>query len=61
MDELKQLIEQDRVTILAAKTFNRKKSKALNNITKSHTMLAQDSFLDSLLVLPVELWNGITG
>ena len=28
---------------------------------KSHTMLAQDSFLGSLLVLPVELWNGIAG
>ena len=34
--------------------FNRKKSKALNKVTKSHTMLAQDSFLGSLLVLPVE-------
>ena len=40
---------------------NRKKSKALNKVTKSHTMLAQDSFLGSLLVFPVELWNGITG
>ena len=38
-----------------------KKSKALNKATKSHTMLAQDSFLGSLLVLPVELWNGIAG
>ena len=26
---------------------------------KSHTMLTQDSFLGSLLVLPVELWNGL--
>ena len=33
--------------------INRKKSKALNKVTKSHTMLAQDSFLGSLLVLPV--------
>ena len=40
---------------------NRKKSKALNKVTKSHTMLAQDSFLGSLLVLPVEVWNGIAG
>ena len=32
-----------------------------NKVTKSHTMLAQDSFLGSLLVLPVELWNGIAG
>ena len=30
-------------------------------LTKSYTMLAQDSFLGSLLVLPVELWNGIAG
>ena len=29
--------------------------------SQSHTMLAQDSFLGSLLVLPVELWNGIAG
>ena len=29
--------------------------------TKCHTMLVQDSFLGSLLVLPVELWNGIAG
>ena len=40
---------------------NRKKSKALNKVTKSNTMLVQDSFLGSLLVLPVELWNGIAG
>ena len=26
---------------------------------KSHTMLTQDSLLGSLLVLPVELWNGL--
>ena len=38
-----------------------KTCKALNNVTKSHTMLAQDSFLGSMLVLPVELWNGIDG
>ena len=37
------------------------KTCALNKVTKSHTMLAQDSFLGSLLVLPVELWNGIVG
>ena len=35
------------------------KSKALNKVTKSHTMLAQDSLLGSLLFLPVELQNGI--
>ena len=29
--------------------------------SQSHTMLAKDSFLGSLLVLPVELWNGIAG
>ena len=29
--------------------------------SQSHTMLTQDSFLGSLLVLPVELWNGIAG
>ena len=38
-----------------------KNKKALNKVTKSHTMLAQDSFLGSLLLLPVELWNGIAG
>ena len=37
------------------------KSKAHNKVTKSHTMLAQDSFLGSLLVLPVELTKGIVG
>ena len=37
------------------------KNKALNKVTKRHTMLAQDSFLGSMLVLPVELWNGIAG
>ena len=26
-------------------------------VTKCHTMLVQDSFLGSLLVLPVELWK----
>ena len=36
-------------------------STALNKVTKCHTMLTQDSFLGSLLVLPVELWNGIAG
>ena len=34
---------------------------ALNKVTKCRTMLVQDSFLGSLLVLPVELWNGIVG
>ena len=29
--------------------------------SQSHPMLQQDSFLGSLLVLPVELWNGIAG
>ena len=28
---------------------------ALNRVTKCHTMMVQDSFLGSLLVLPVEL------
>ena len=37
------------------------KSKALNRVTKCHTMLVQDSFLGSLLVLPVELWKRIVG
>ena len=37
------------------------KSKGNQQCHKSHTMLAQDSFLGSLLVLPVELWNGIAG
>ena len=39
--------------------INRKKSKALNKVTKSHTMLAQDSFLGSLLVFAsgVVEWN----
>ena len=41
--------------------INRKKSKAHNKDTKSHTMLAQDSFLGSLPVLPVELTKGIVG
>ena len=27
--------------------------------SQSHTMLAKESFLGSLLVLPVELWNGL--
>ena len=27
--------------------------------SQSHTMLAKDSFLGSLLVLPMELWNGL--
>ena len=40
---------------------NRKKSKVGTTQSQSHTMLAQDSFLGSLLVLPVELWNGIAG
>ena len=40
---------------------NRKKSKVGTTRSQSHTMLAQDSFLGSLLVLPVELWNGIAG
>ena len=31
------------------------KSKALNKVTKCNTMMEQDSFLGSLLVLPVEL------
>ena len=37
------------------------KSKAHNKVTKCHTLLAQDSFLGSLLVLPGELTKGITG
>ena len=37
------------------------KSNAHNKDTKCHTMLAQDSFLGSLLVLPVELTKGIAG
>ena len=37
------------------------KSKVGTTRSQSHTMLAQDSFLDSLLILPVELWNGIGG
>ena len=41
--------------------FNRKNPKALNKVTKCHTMLVQDSFLGNLLVLPVELWKGIAG
>ena len=38
---------------------NRTQSKAHNKVTKCHTMLAKDSFLGSLLVFPIELWNGI--
>ena len=41
--------------------INRKKSKVGTTRSQRHTMLAQDSFLGSLLVLPVELWNGIAG
>ena len=37
--------------------FKQKKSKAHNEDTKCHTMLVQDSFLGSLLVLPVVLWK----
>ena len=37
------------------------KSKEHKTRSQSHTMLVQDSFLGSLLVLPVELWNGIAG
>ena len=40
---------------------NRKIQGTQNKDTKSHTMLALDSFLGSLLVLPVELWKGIAG
>ena len=43
------------------KKGKRRNSKAHNKVTKCHTMLVQDSFLGSLLVLPVELWNGIAG
>ena len=32
-----------------------KNPKALNRVTKCHTMIVQDSFLGSLLVVPVEL------
>ena len=38
-----------------------KNPKALNKVTKCHTMIVQDSFLGSLLVLPVELWKRIVG
>ena len=38
---------------------NRKKSKMAQQGHKSHTILTQDSFLVFLLVLPVELWNGL--
>ena len=41
--------------------INRKKSKVGTTQSQGHTMLAQDSFLGSSLVLPVELWNGIAG
>ena len=37
------------------------KSKALNKVTKCNTMMVQDSFLGSLLALPVELSKGIIG
>ena len=41
--------------------INRKKSKAHNKVTTFHTMLVQDSFLGSLLALPVELTKEIAG
>ena len=39
--------------------INRKKSKVAQQGYKSNAMLTQDSLLGSLLVLPVELWNGL--
>ena len=35
--------------------------RALNRVTKCHTMMVQDSFLGSLLVLPMELRKRIVG
>ena len=37
------------------------KSEALKHVTTCNTMMEKDSFLGSLLVLPVELWKGIAG
>ena len=41
--------------------LTKEKSKALNKVTKCNTIMEQDSLLGSLIVLPVELWNGIVG
>ena len=41
--------------------LTKEKSKALNKVTRCNTMMGKDSFLGSLLVLPVELWKGIAG
>ena len=48
-------------TINKMQENTRKNPKALNRVTKCHTMMVQDSFLGSLLVLPVELSKRIVG
>ena len=45
----------------SAMAGNRKRSKALNKVTRCNTMMGKDSFLGSLLVLPAELYKGIVG
>ena len=56
-DEPKHCIDQPTEDhhVIVVHDINRKNPQALNKVTKCHTMLVQDSFLGSLIVLPVEL------
>ena len=45
----------------ACRSTNRKKSMALNKVTRCNTMMGKDSFLGSLIGLLVELWKRIAG
>ena len=53
---------QSQRLLMTSETVNLTKNlKALNKVTRCNTIMEKDSFLGSLLVLPVELWKYVPG